>query len=93
MALSRIFHLHRVNDKGGLPGGKNVRKQNKVCYRRKNEWQLYVLFNSSSVISRRWAGDNERLCATEPSLGLKRSLTQAGLKPGTARSVGQCLTY
>ena len=31
-------------------------------------------------------GDNERLCAMEPPLRLKRSWPQAGLKPGTARS-------
>ena len=35
--------------------------------------------------------DNERLCATEPRLWLKRSQPQARLKPGTARSVGKCL--
>ena len=29
--------------------------------------QIYVLFNSISVISGRWPGDNERLCAIEPS--------------------------
>ena len=28
--------------------------------------------------------DNERLCALEPVYNLKRSLPQAGLKPGTA---------
>ena len=28
--------------------------------------RFYILFNSISVISGRWAGDNERLCAMEP---------------------------
>ena len=31
-----------------------------------------VLFNSISVISGRWVGDNERLYAMEPRLRLKR---------------------
>ena len=31
-------------------------------------------------------------CALEPHLRLKRSQPQAGLKLGTARSVGQCFT-
>ena len=37
-------------------------------------------------------GDNQRRCAMEPRSRLKRS-PQAGLKPGTAKSVGQRLTY
>ena len=32
-------------------------------------------------------GDNERLCAVESRLRLKRSLPQAGLEPDTARYV------
>ena len=38
-------------------------------------------------------GANERLCAIEPCLQLKRSESQVGLKPNTARSVQQRLTY
>ena len=34
--------------------------------------QFYVLFNSISAISGRWADDNERLCAMEPRLRLRR---------------------
>ena len=45
------------------------------------------------VISGPWVDDNEKLCAMEPSLQLKRSLPQAGLEPGTASAVGQGLTY
>ena len=38
--------------------------------------------------------DNGRLCAIEPRLCLQTGLQlQAGLELGTARSVGQCLTY
>ena len=48
-------------------------------------------FNSITVISGWWADDTERLCKTEPNLCLRRFLPQAGLKLGTARSVGQCL--
>ena len=53
---------------------------------------FYILFNSISVISGQWAGDNERLCAVEPSLRLKISWLQAELKPGITRSVGQGFT-
>ena len=54
---------------------------------------LYVIFNSISVISGRWAGENKRLCAMELRLRLKNFPHQAGLEPGTARSVGQRLTH
>ena len=37
-----------------------------------DDLQFYVLFNSISVISGRWADGNERLCATEPRLRLGR---------------------
>ena len=55
--------------------------------------QFYVLFNSISVISGQRVGDNERLCTVEPLLWLKRFMSHVGLQPGTARSVGQRLTY
>ena len=54
---------------------------------------LNVLFNSISLILGRWLGDNEKLCAMEPRLRLERFPSQAGLEPGTARSVAQLLTY
>ena len=44
--------------------------------------QHNVLFESISVISKRWVGDNESLCAVEPRLRMKRSPTKAGLEPG-----------
>ena len=53
--------------------------------------RFHVLFNSISVISGQWTGDNERLCAISPRLRLKRSPPQAGLEPGTATSVGKRL--
>ena len=49
-------------------------------------------FISFSVISGQWTDDNGRMCAKEPRLKLKRIPSQAGFQPGTARSVGQCLT-
>ena len=55
--------------------------------------QFYVLFNSISVISGQWIGDNERLCAMKPCLHLKRFSPQAEIEPGTTGSAGQCLTY
>ena len=54
---------------------------------------IYVLFNSVSMISGRWTDDNERLCAMEARLQLKRSPSQAGIELRTARSVGQPLTH
>ena len=57
-----------------------------------DDLRFNVLFNSIPVISGRWADDNERLCAMEPCLRLKRSSPQAGLELTTARSVGQRLT-
>ena len=53
---------------------------------------FYVHCNSISVISGGWVGDNERMCTTEPRLQMKRSLSQAELEDGTARSAGQRLT-
>ena len=37
-----------------------------------DDLQFYVLFNSISVISGCWVNDNERLCAMEPCLQLRR---------------------
>ena len=51
------------------------------------------IFNSISVISGRWTGDNEKLCATEPRLQLERSPPRAGVETRTAPSIGQGLTY
>ena len=41
----------------------------------------------------RWADDNERLCAMDPRLRLKKSPPRAGVEPETAISVGQRLTH
>ena len=51
---------------------------------------LYVLLNSISVISGQSECDNERLCATEPCLQLKKNLPPMRTK--LARPAGQCLT-
>ena len=65
--------------------------------RLRNKWmddmQFYVLFNSISVTPGQCAGDNERLCAMKFRSRLKRSPPQAGLEPGTSRSVGRRSTY
>ena len=53
-----------------------------------DDLQFYVLFDSISVISKLWVGENERRYAVETHLLLKRSLPQAELKPGTAKSAG-----
>ena len=40
-------------------------------------------FNSISVISRRWKGEHERLCATKRRLGSGRISSPAGFEPAT----------
>ena len=37
-----------------------------------DDLRCYALFNSISVISGRWADNNERLCAMDPNLRLRR---------------------
>ena len=44
-----------------------------------DDLQFYVLFDSISVISGRWQVDNERLCATELCLQLRRFHLERGL--------------
>ena len=58
-----------------------------------DDLRFHVLFNSISVISGRWLGDHERLSAMKPHLRLDGYPPQAGLEPGTARSVGLWLPY
>ena len=43
-------------------------------------------FNSISVISRRWKGEHERLCAMKRRLGSGRISPPAGFEPATPRS-------
>ena len=45
-----------------------------------SDLQLYILFNSISVIPGRRFGDNERLCVMEPRLRSERFPPQAGLE-------------
>ena len=40
-----------------------------------------------------WTGGNETLCVMELRLRSEWSSPRAGLEPGTARSIGQRLTY
>ena len=48
--------------------------------------RFFVLFNSISLISGQWAGDNQRLCAKKPRLRQRSN-------PGIPTSVRQHLTY
>ena len=57
-----------------------------------NDLQFYILCNSSSVISGHWEGDNERLCALEPHLPLKRFLSME-IDLRNVRSADQLLTH
>ena len=54
---------------------------------------FHILFNSILVITGPRVGYSERLCAMDPCLQLKRFPLPAELKPRTARSAGQRLTY
>ena len=45
--------------------------------------RFYVPFNSISVISRRWKGENEKLCAMKRRLGSGRISPLARFEPAT----------
>ena len=47
-----------------------------------DEMQFDVLLNSISVISGRWEDDDEKLCAMEPRLRLRRFCLEQGWNPG-----------
>ena len=50
----------------------------------KNGWvRVLRHFNSISVISRRWKGEHERLCAMKRRLGSERISPSAGFEPAT----------
>ena len=44
---------------------------------------FYIIYNSLSVISGGWLGDDERLCAVEPCLQSERLWSQADLDTGS----------
>ena len=49
-----------------------------------DEWVSVLRpFNSISVISRRWKGEHERLCAMKRRLGSGRISPPAGFEPAT----------
>ena len=50
-----------------------------------DDLRFYVLFNSVSVISGRWEVDNERLCAMELRLRLRRFHLERGTFSKTNR--------
>ena len=54
---------------------------------------ISLLTISQSYQNDGWVIKNEKLCAMESHLGLKRFLPQAVLKLGIARSAGQRLTH
>ena len=60
-------------------------------------WMICDFMSFSTVFQTyiwgRWADDNERLCANGTPFMVEKNLPQAGLKLGTARSVGQHLTH
>ena len=53
----------------------------------------FTFFNTISVISGQLEGDYESLCGMKPLLGLESFLNPAGLKPVTASSAAQHLSY
>ena len=65
------------------------------CFRRDgwmDDLRFYILFNSFSVISGRCSDDNERLCAMELRLRLRRFHLSED-RAWSARSIGQRLTH
>ena len=69
--------------------GQNVSFMSRSCFgktwhpgKQIDDLQFYVLFNSISVISGGWADDNERLCAMEPCLLLRRFLLERDSNSG-----------
>ena len=48
-----------------------------------DDLRFYVLFSSISVLSGRWADDNERLYAEEPRFRLRRFRPEWDPNPGT----------
>ena len=54
---------------------------------------IVVFFNSILIISGRWKGDIERVCAFEPRLRLERVPHSVGIEFGTTRSAGQRLSH
>ena len=60
-----------------------------------DDLRFYILFNSISVISGRWVDNNERLCAMEPGLRLRRFRLKRGLNLGLLdhRPVLNTLSY
>ena len=52
-----------------------------------DDLRFYILFNSISVITGQWEDDNERMCAMEPRLRLRRFGLEWGSNPDR-RSVG-----
>ena len=55
----------------------------RYLFRWMEELQLYVHFNSISVISGRWKDDHERLCAMKHRLGSERISPPVRFEPET----------
>ena len=57
-----------------------------------DDLRFYVFFNTISVISGRWADDNERLCAMELHLRLRRFRLEPGSNSGPGLSLWKIYT-
>ena len=57
-----------------------------------DELWFNIPFNSISLISGRWKGEQEKLCAMKRRLGLEIILPPAGLEPGTCDPKSGVLT-
>ena len=57
-----------------------------AIYRLIDDLRCHVIFNSISVISGRWASDNEKPCAVELRLQFKKIFVSNGSRTGIARS-------
>ena len=50
-----------------------------------SDLRFYVFLKCILVMSGRWDGDNESMCAVEPCLGLEKFPPIAGLGPATTK--------
>ena len=75
-----------------MSGPRLSRKCLKFTVEQADEWlddmRVYLIFNSISVISGQWIGDNEMLYALKPLLRMKMFPNPVGLEPVIGRSAG-----
>ena len=83
--LENIQRLSSFESLARLPSGHKSDYYSQLCPEL-DDWmddlRFYVLFNSISVISGRWADDNEWLCVMGRRLRLRKFRLERGSNPG-----------